>query len=108
MIQQFGMHKVGNLFGPVMILWFFAIGAIGIYQITTYPQVFAALSPAEGYHFFTRNGRKGWQLLGSVVLSITGVEGMYTDMGHFGKNSVRFSFATLVYPAIILNYMGQV
>jgi len=107
MIQQFGMHKVGNLFGPIMIVWFTAIGVVGIYQITFYPEVFAALSPAEGYRFFSRNGSKGWRLLGSIVLCITGVEGMYADMGHFGKNSVRFSFAMLVYPSIVLNYLGQ-
>lgn len=106
-LQRFGTAKVGLLFGPIMLIWFASITGIGIYHITSYPQVFEVFNPWYGYNFFATKGKEGWVLMGSVVLCVTGCEAMYADMGHFGKNSVRVSWLFIVYPSLLLNYLGQ-
>jgi KUP system potassium uptake protein len=108
LIQQFGTHKIGGLFGPIIIIWFSAIGLLGLNQILQYPQILQALNPVHAITFLSSHSlRTLFIVLGSVMLVITGGEAMYADMGHFGKKPIRLSWFSLVYPALVLNYLGQ-
>lgn len=107
LIQRFGTDLVGKLFGPVCILWFVVIGALGIHGIASAPAVLAALSPHHAALFLTTNGLTGLLILGAVVLAVTGAEALYADMGHFGRPAIRLGWYLLVMPALILNYLGQ-
>ncbi len=106
-IQQFGTHKVGRLFGPVMILWFVAISVLGISWIVRYPAVLGAIDPRHGVRFFVEHGWHGFTVLGAVFLAVTGGEALYADMGHFGKRPIRLAWFVVVLPALLLNYFGQ-
>ena len=107
-IQRKGTSSVGKVFGPVTALWFFSIGAIGLLNITHRPQILAALDPLFALNFLTHHSIVTlFIVLGSVMLVVTGGEAMYADMGHFGKVPVRLSWFSVVYPALILNYLGQ-
>jgi KUP system potassium uptake protein len=87
--QRFGTHKVGRLFGPVMVVWFVALAAIGLSNIVQGPEVLKALSPWYGMRFFIDHGWGGIFILGAVVLAVTGGEALYADMGHFGARPIR-------------------
>jgi KUP system potassium uptake protein len=106
-LQQFGTHRVGGLFGPVMLLWFLTIGAVGIVWIVRAPAVLAALNPVHAIRFFGVHRWAGVLVLGAVVLAVTGAEALYVDMGHFGKKPIRLAWFVLVFPALVLNYFGQ-
>lgn len=106
-IQKRGTAVMGKLFGPVMLLWFGALAVLGTHQIVQEPGVLAALSPHHAIVFFQHHGWKGFAVLGSVVLAITGGEALYADMGHFGRSPIRVSWYGLVMPALLLNYFGQ-
>lgn len=106
-IQSSGTEKVGRLFGPVMVLWFLAIGGLGAYHLSKNPAVFAAVDPRHGVAFFAEHKLKGGLVLGSVVLSITGGEALYADMGHFGAKPIRIAWLFLVFPALLLAYFGM-
>jgi KUP system potassium uptake protein len=105
--QRFGTEKVGRVFGPVTVLWFASIAAIGALNIGHYPEVVHALNPWWGAKFFLGHGWHGLFILGAVVLAITGGEALYADMGHFGAFPIRVSWYFVVLPALMLNYMGQ-
>jgi KUP system potassium uptake protein len=105
--QQFGTHRVGGLFGPVMVLWFLTISVVGIAWIVRVPAVLAALNPIHAIRFFGVHGISGILVLGAVVLAVTGAEALYVDMGHFGKKPIRLAWFILVFPALVLNYLGQ-
>lgn len=105
--QSHGTEKVGKVFGPVMVLWFLALGSLGIVQIVQEPRVLACLSPWQALEFFGRNGWTGFLVLGSVFLVVTGGEALYADMGHFGVRPIRLAWFTFVFPALTLNYLGQ-
>jgi KUP system potassium uptake protein len=107
LIQRGGTARVGAIFGPVMLLWFTVIGALGVHGILRDPSVLAAVNPLHGFHFFQHNGGHGFLVLGAVVLCITGGEALYADMGHFGKRPIRLAWLTLAMPALTLNYFGQ-
>jgi KUP system potassium uptake protein len=107
LIQRRGTAGIGKLFGPVMILWFFTLGALGIYWTVQEPSVLTAVNPWHAVRFFVRNGWHGFLVLGSVFLVVTGGETLYADMGHFGKRPIRLAWVTLVLPALMLNYFGQ-
>jgi KUP system potassium uptake protein len=107
LIQSRGTAKVGRLFGPVMLAWFAAIAALGVAQIVRHPSVVGALNPAHAFSFFQRNGWRGFLVLGTVFLVVTGGEALYADMGHFGKRPIRIVWYVLVLPALLLNYLGQ-
>ena len=107
MFQSRGTERIGWVFGPVMIVWFVCIAAMGIPWIIRRPEIFAALNPYYGVNFFLNNGWNSFLALGSVFLVVTGGEAVYADMGHFGKRPIRFSWFTLVFPALLLNYFGQ-
>jgi len=107
LLQRRGTGAVGRLFGPVMALWFVAIGVAGAVSLARHPQVLAALSPWPGVRFFAAHGARGALVLGSVVLAVTGGEALYADMGHFGPSPIRRAWFLLVLPSLALSYLGQ-
>ncbi len=107
MIQQYGTHRVGGFFGPVMVLWFIVIAALGVTWILRAPVVLGAIDPRHAVLFFRTNGYHGFAVLGAVFLAVTGGEALYADMGHFGKQPIRLAWYVLVLPALVLNYLGQ-
>ncbi|TKW23217.1 hypothetical protein SEVIR_4G278600v4 [Setaria viridis] len=107
-LQHCGTHRVGFLFAPILLAWLACIGGIGIYNIFKWnPSVIRALSPYYIYNFFRKAGRDGWSSLGGIVLCITGAEAMFADLGHFSKLSLRLGFTIVVYPCLVLAYMGE-
>jgi KUP system potassium uptake protein len=106
-IQRRGTGGVGALFGPVMVVWFFTIGGLGVFQIAHHPSVLSALNPVHGALFFAAHGGRGFLVLGAVVLAVTGGEALYADMGHFGARPIRLAWLALVMPSLVLNYFGQ-
>ncbi len=106
-IQRRGTGAVGQLFGPVMVLWFVTIGVLGLVQIVGNPGVLRALSPTYGVSYFARHGLQGFPILGVVVLCLTGGEALYADMGHFGARPIRVAWIALAMPALVLCYFGQ-
>jgi KUP system potassium uptake protein len=106
-IQRFGTGAVGRLFGPVMAVWFTILAAGGIAQIADHPGVLRALSPSYAVSFFAEHGGTAFIALGSIVLAVTGAEALYADMGHFGRPPIRRAWFLLVFPALMLNYLGQ-
>src|SRR5882762_8539309 len=106
-IQQHGSHLVGRLFGPVMVLWFTTIAALGLTWIARKPIVLSSINPLHAVVFFETHGLHGFAVLGAVFLAVTGGEALYADMGHFGKRPIRLAWFTLVLPALLLNYFGQ-
>ncbi|KAI9204803.1 potassium transporter [Polychytrium aggregatum] len=106
-IQRFGTSKVITFYGPIMVLWFLSIAAIGLYHISFRPGIFVALSPHWIVIFLIRHGLDGYWVFGKVVLAVTGVEAMYSDLGHFKTVPIRASFLGLVFPSLLLNYLGQ-
>jgi KUP system potassium uptake protein len=107
LVQKRGTAGIGAMFGPAMVIWFFAIAALGAPAILRQPTVLQALLPWHGVRFFNEHGGHGFLVLGAVVLCITGTEALYADMGHFGPRPIRFAWYRLVYPALLLNYFGQ-
>ena len=107
LIQRRGTGAVGSLFGPVTVVWFVVIAALGARSISATPRVLAALSPLHGAEFFARNGLAGFLVLGAVFLVVTGGEALYADMGHFGLAPIRLAWFRAVLPALTLNYLGQ-
>ncbi len=105
--QRFGTEKVGKIFGPLMITWFVVLAGLGIYNIIDNPIVLRALSPYWAIRFFTDHGWHALLILGAVVLTVTGGEALYADMGHFGKKPIRWAWFGFVLPALVLNYFGQ-
>jgi KUP system potassium uptake protein len=106
-IQQYGTRRVGALFGPIMVVWFITLAALGIRWIVSMPSVLGALDPRHAIWFFGENGGHGFAVLGTVFLAVTGAEALYADMGHFGKQPIRLAWFILVLPALLLNYFGQ-
>jgi KUP system potassium uptake protein len=106
-IQKYGTHRVGGLFGPIMIVWFLTISVLGVVWIVRAPAVLGAFDPRHAYAFFRDNGLTGYAVLGAVFLVVTGGEALYADMGHFGRRPIRLAWFALVLPALLLNYLGQ-
>ncbi|HEY5922188.1 MAG TPA: potassium transporter Kup [Kofleriaceae bacterium] len=106
-VQRYGTGRIGNVFGWVMLLWFFSIAAVGLPYVVRYPEVLAALSPHYGAVFLATHGIHGFLLLGSVVLCITGCEALYADMGHYGRTPIRLAWGYVVFPGLLINYFGQ-
>ena len=105
--QRFGTAKVGRVFGPVMVTWFVVLAALGVYNIIDNPIVLRALSPTWAISFFADHGWHALLVLGAVVLTVTGGEALYADMGHFGVKPIRWGWFGFVLPALVLNYFGQ-
>jgi KUP system potassium uptake protein len=107
LFQKRGTAGIARLFGPVMVLWFIALSVLGINAILSQPIVLQAVNPAYAVDFIAHHGDKFLFVLGSIVLAVTGAEALYADMGHFGKAPIRRGWFVLVFPALVLNYMGQ-
>lgn len=107
MIQRRGTAAMGNLFGPVMMVWFVTIGLLGLNSIKLAPEVVQLINPYWAYAFLAANPTASFITLGAVVLTVTGGEALYADMGHFGRAPIRRAWFFLVFPALILNYCGQ-
>ena len=105
--QKYGTNAVGKFFGPIIVVWFSVLGAIGIYHITKNPVILNALNPIYAFHFLADRGAGVFLAVGAVVLAITGAEALYADMGHFGKPAIRIAWSCLVLPGLALNYLGQ-
>ena len=106
-IQRHGTHRVGRLFGPVMVGWFATLALLGVVWIAEYPDVLAAVDPRYGIRFLIENRFTGFAVLGAVFLVVTGGEALYADMGHFGARPIRVAWFAVVLPALLLNYFGQ-
>ncbi len=107
MVQSRGTHKVAAFFGPITLVWFLILGALGLYHLGENLRIFAAFNPWFGLRFLFENGFLGFVILGSVFLAVTGAEALYADMGHFGKGPIRASWLVVVFPCLALNYLGQ-
>ena len=105
--QRFGTEKVGLVFGPITLLWFLSLAALGVHNIVGNVEVLNALNPVWGARFFIGNGWQSVFILGVVVLAVTGGEALYADMGHFGARPIRYGWYTAVLPCLTLNYLGQ-
>ena len=105
--QSKGTSAVGFLFGPVMLFWFLALACLGIYNIMQAPFVLHALNPFYAYQFLTNEFSVAFVTLGAVVLVVTGAESLYADMGHFGRNPIKITWFSFVFPSLTLNYFGQ-
>ncbi len=106
-LQRFGTGAVGSLFGPVMVVWFVVIGAIGLKEVAASPGVLRAVSPTYAGRFVADDPKMAFFALGSVFLAVTGAEAIYADMGHFGRRAITRAWLGLAFPALFLNYMGQ-
>src|SRR6266566_5357744 len=107
LVQRLGTGAVGRLFGPVMGVWFTVLGVLGVRGITDHPEILKALSPTYAVGFLVGHFGTAFFALTAVVLAVTGAEAIYADMGHFGRSPIRRAWLLLVFPACILNYMGQ-
>jgi len=111
LVQKRGTERVATVFGPTMLVWFAVIGVLGARSIAleqpTHPSVLTALDPRLAFSFLVSQGATAFFVLGSVVLVVTGGEALYADMGHFGARPIRFAWYLVVFPALVLNYLGQ-
>jgi KUP system potassium uptake protein len=107
LVQRRGTGGLGRFFGPVMVVWFVTIGTLGAWQVIKNPSILGALNPVDGAMFFVEHKWKGFRVLGGVVLAVTGGEALYADMGHFGRKPIRLAWMALVYPSLLLCYLGQ-
>ncbi len=106
-IQYRGTQKVGTIFGPVMVLWFTAIGICGAIAIVRHPAILTALNPAHAVWFVSHHGAFGFLIFGAIILGMTGAEALYADMSHFGRIPITVAWYAFVLPALVLNYVGQ-
>ncbi|MFN3946462.1 MAG: KUP/HAK/KT family potassium transporter [Aquificaceae bacterium] len=106
-VQSKGTGKLGEYFGPVMLLWFFSLAFIGLYHISLAPSVIKALSPHYAIEFLISDPVRGFVALSEALLAVTGAEAMYADMGHLGKSPIRKAWFFVVFPTLALNYLGQ-
>ncbi len=106
-LQPQGSARIGKLFGPIMTVWFIAIGVLGLGGVMTHPGVLVALDPRYGFGYLFTHGLTGFLVLGAVFLCATGAEALYADMGHFGARPIRIGWYGLVLPMLVLNYAGQ-
>ena len=107
LIQSRGTARVGALFGPIVLVYFAALATLGVVNIADRPEILGILNPYRAFEFFRYDPRLAFLAMGSVFLAVTGAETLYADMGHFGQKAVGLSWVTLVYPCLMLNYMGQ-
>ncbi|MYN27630.1 potassium transporter Kup [Duganella levis] len=106
-MQRHGTAGIGRFFGPIMVVWFAALSIMGLVNIVEAPQILYALNPYHALRFMYENRMIAFVALGAVVLSLTGAEALYADMGHFGKKPIRAAWFLIVFPALALNYLGQ-
>jgi KUP system potassium uptake protein len=106
-VQRWGTHRVGSLFGPVMLVWFTALGVAGLREVLAHPGILRGLSPSYAAAFVADRPYTAFIAMGAVVLAITGAEALYADMSHFGRSPIRRAWFVIVFPALTLNYLAQ-
>ncbi len=106
-LQSKGSHRIGRWFGPVMLVWFIALAVMGLVNIVKAPVILEAVNPLHAIEFMVRHGWIAFVALGAIVLTLTGAEALYADLGHFGKTPIRMAWSTIVFPSLALNYLGQ-
>lgn len=106
-VQSQGTGRVAALFGPITLVWFLALAAVGLYHISDNPSVLMAFNPMKAVHFLQNHGMIGLAVLGAVFLAVTGAEALYADLGHFGKRPIQSAWLFVVLPALAINYLGQ-
>lgn len=106
-VQKFGTQSIGRFFGPIILIWFIAIGYLGAAEVIQHPSILKAANPLVGARFLWEHPTVSFAILGSVVLAVTGGESLYADMGHFGREPIKRAWTWVVMPALLLNYMGQ-
>jgi KUP system potassium uptake protein len=106
-LQRHGTGRIGTIFGPVMVVWFLVLGALGLRSAVLTPEIFGAVNPYHAIHFLFESPRLSFVVLGAVFLAVTGVEALYADMGHFGATPIRRAWFSLAFPGLVLNYLGQ-
>ncbi len=106
-VQRHGTHAISALFGPIMGIWFLSMGLMGIWQLVGNPGVIASFNPLYAFKFALSHGLVAFVVLGAVFLAVTGAEALYADLGHFGVRPIRMAWFILVFPALVLNYLGQ-
>ncbi|MGV3491965.1 MAG: KUP/HAK/KT family potassium transporter, partial [Devosia sp.] len=107
MVQRFGTHRVSRVFGPITVVWFITLGVGGLLQVIHNPGVLLAVNPAYGVTFLLTHLDIALVVIGAIFLAVTGVEGLYVDLGHFGRKPIVIAWFSLVFPALLLNYFGQ-
>ncbi len=106
-VQHRGTHRIGALFGPIMLVWFLTIAALGVRGIVEDPTTLRAINPLFMLTFFERHGVSAILIFGAIVLCVSGVEALYADMSHFGRSPIALAWTSIVFPALVLNYFGQ-
>jgi KUP system potassium uptake protein len=107
MVQSSGTAKIGKAFGPIMLVWFGCLATLGLWRFCQHPEVITALSPVHGITYLMEGGLHGIVIMGMVLLAVTGCEALYADVGHFGRMPLVKAWYLVVFPALILNYLGQ-
>jgi KUP system potassium uptake protein len=107
LIQRKGTKLIGTIFGPVMLVWFMALGALGAWHLASDPAVLRAINPLHGYRLLAGHPAFASGILGAIVLTVTGAEALYADMGHFGRRYIAIAWYGMACPALLLNYFGQ-
>lgn len=107
LMQRHGTGRLGRVFGPVMVVWFGTLGGLGLWHIQEYPRVLLSVNPQYAIELLLGHPGSALAILGSVFLAVTGAEGMYADMGHFGRRAIRFAWYFIALPGLWLNYLGQ-
>ena len=107
LVQRHGTAAIGRPFGPVMLVWFAVLGLLGVWGIVQHPRILLALDPTRAIALLFGAPWRGFVMLGSVFLAVTGAEALYADVGHFGRTAIRTAWLKLVFPALLLNYFGQ-
>ncbi|NDD67029.1 potassium transporter Kup [bacterium] len=107
MNQKYGTHRIGFLFGPIILIWFAVLGVMGVNAMRHFPEVLQAVNPVWAVRFFVHNGWHGVMILGTVFLVVTGGEALYADMGHFGRRPIQWAWFGVALPGLVLNYFGQ-
>jgi len=107
LIQSRGTARVGKLFGPIILVYFAVLAVLGITNIMAHPEILSIINPWWAAEFFRYDSKLAFLAMGSVFLAVTGAETLYADMGHFGRKAISYSWLGLVYPCLMLNYMGQ-
>jgi KUP system potassium uptake protein len=106
-VQSYGTAKVAQLFGPITLAWFAVLAISGLSYIISFPSILQSANPIYGLNFMMANGKLGLLTAGAVFLVVTGGEALYADLGHFGRNAIRWAWLVVVLPALLLNYLGQ-